>query len=244
MVDTEFTQKIWAQHTNEMTANSEKMLTVLRQNAYGNTMKITSPDSSFYRFIVRLRNSCSPPTLDGPAAYSPPTCGEMLRGLDKIKVDRDWDKVIARVTKMNDDELRFHFEGLYGVAELFEEEMPRVGWKQWAMDAVKDKGRALKRSLKSFGFYFTTAKAMVHLYAAGSLMLGLRQNWATMDKVEIWRSLLQIASTAFEYVVGKGGRWLFTKLYAMYDWGSRVSGKLVTWLSEYTLERGATLGKR
>jgi hypothetical protein len=54
---------------------------------------------------------------------------------------------------------------------------------------------------------------------------------------------LQIAAIGVE-IVGAIGRWVFTKLYAFWDWGRKLSGKLVSWLSATSIEKGSSFGKR
>jgi hypothetical protein len=236
---TELSQNAWVQEANEMTQNTRQVLEAMKGNMASTMSTISSPGTGINKFLTRMRKKCSPPG----SASGPLTFGEILHGLDRIKVDRDWAKLQARVPKMSLAELEHEFDGLYGVAALFEEAATEVSWRERFVAAAKETGSNFKKQVLSFGKWWRLLKGIVHGAAVGLLAVGLITSGSTMNKVNVWMSSLQIASYGVEWL-GKAGRWLFTKLYAMWEWGSRMSGRLVTWLSNYALESGASLGRR
>lgn len=237
-----------AQRLNGMTQETCRLLTVMKMHMLTTLRKISSPGHEFNKILTRTRNGFSPPTRANlaPGAPQPLTFGEVIYVLEKYKAERDWAREEARVTRMGLADIEKEFEPLLAMEAMFEENLTSAGlsFKQLVRNKAESMLSSFTDTVRGINFWGRVLKGMLHAGAVGLLAFELVKNGTTMDKATLWMTSLQIASIGVDWLVGKGGRFVFTRLYAVWEWGRQMSRRLVIWLSDTVIERGASFGRR
>lgn len=229
---------------DELVQSTKQVLANMKANLARTMIQISDQGNDFSRILSRDVRAHSPPSLSNlsKGTTRPLTFGQVLHVLDGYKAEQDWAKFENSISTMVSSTIEKEFEGSLGISHLFEGE--KLTFKEYLKAKASEMKTSFKKSVKDISWWGKLLKGMLHGAAVGLLAYELFTEGGNMSKLGVWMSSLQIAAIGIEVVIARAGRWLFTNLYAFWDWGRNLSGKLVGWLSKTTVEAGTSrLGK-
>ncbi|RGP72149.1 poly 1 [Fusarium longipes] len=240
----------FSQYYQHMSQEHQKLVSDMKTNGFAFILRAADPNNTFHS-IVRKKTRAYSPAVPTPNKLVPAkielTFGHVLYALDNIKADHDFKVHEANIKKLPLDQLERDFEGLWGLTGVFEEKVAKTSCKDWvkglktsAVEALEE----LKDNVKKISWWGKIAKGILFGAATALMAVELMRNYKNMNPLSVWMSSLQLGCIAADMLAGKVGRWLLTKLYSVWDWGRKMTGKVVAWLSNTVIDQGASLAKR
>lgn len=247
--DIEKDQEGFSKYYSKLSAEHQKLIATMKNDGFSFMLKVADPNSSIHNWI-RKKTLAYTPAIPAPdklkPIHLPLTFGNVIKCLDSAKADHDFKLLQEQLKKVPVEQLEKNFDGLYEVANAVEDQ-PKITCKEWLKNlktSAVEGGKEFLENAKKLSFWAKAIKGALFAGATAYMAINLIQNYKDMSTLSIWMSSLQLGCIAADLLAGKGGRWLLTKIYSVWDWGRKGTGYVVAWLSNTVIDKAETLGRR